>query len=159
ETRHPFVVKLLCSFQDEADVHLVLEHHRCDLSMRIADYTALNKAFPRDLLRFYIAELCAAVAVLHADGIIHRDIKPANILIDTDGHLVLADMGMATEPLPMAAAARAPISPAWVRAGDSVAHVHALEARAGTYYYTAPEILMGWQYGSAVDWWSVGAVM
>ena len=36
-----------------------------------------------------------AVAALHAKKIVHRDIKPDNIFVASDGHLVLADCGLA----------------------------------------------------------------
>ena len=36
-----------------------------------------------------------AVAALHAKKVVHRDIKPDNIFVASDGHLVLADCGLA----------------------------------------------------------------
>ena len=36
-----------------------------------------------------------AVAALHGNGVVHRDIKPDNIFVASDGHLVLADCGLA----------------------------------------------------------------
>jgi serine/threonine protein kinase len=39
--------------------------------------------------------LAEVIDYAHGRGIIHRDIKPANILIDEDGHPVLADFGLA----------------------------------------------------------------
>jgi hypothetical protein len=39
--------------------------------------------------------VAAAVAHLHANGLIHRDIKPTNVLVMEDGSLRLADFGLA----------------------------------------------------------------
>jgi serum/glucocorticoid-regulated kinase 2 len=50
---------------------------------------------PIELARFYMSELVCALEDLHSRGIIHRDIKPANVLLTNDGHVVLADFGMA----------------------------------------------------------------
>lgn len=37
----------------------------------------------------------AALAYAHQQGILHRDIKPSNVLMATDGHIYLADFGLA----------------------------------------------------------------
>lgn len=44
--------------------------------------------------RFYFLETLAALAHLHARNILYRDLKPENIIIDSDGHLRLADYGL-----------------------------------------------------------------
>lgn len=41
------------------------------------------------------AHVCDALAYAHRHGVIHRDIKPANILIDREGHVKVADFGLA----------------------------------------------------------------
>jgi len=48
---------------------------------------------PEEWARFYIAELSLALEAIHSMGYVHRDIKPDNMLLDTGGHLKLADFG------------------------------------------------------------------
>ena len=45
------------------------------------------------LVRFYMAETILALAHLHRVGLIYRDVKPSNILLTSDGHVKLADLG------------------------------------------------------------------
>ena len=78
----------------------------------------------------FLLELCAAVAELHAYGIVHRDIKPQNVMRRADGRIVLIDLGLAKDT--------DDIRP---RDGLSVVSGHAVAV--GTPGYAAPEQLQG----------------
>ncbi len=41
------------------------------------------------------AHVCEALHYAHSHGIIHRDIKPANVIVGYDGHVRVADFGLA----------------------------------------------------------------
>lgn len=43
----------------------------------------------------WFRDVCLSLNVLHDNGCLHRDIKPENILIDAEGHAVIADFGTA----------------------------------------------------------------
>lgn len=89
-------------------------------------------------IRFFAGEILMGLQELHALGLIHRDIKPENVLIDSEGHIKLADFGSATTL-------------------DGSDH----EVVVGTPDYVAPELLNmeGNRVTEKVDLWSLGVVM
>ena len=93
ESNCPFIVKLYYSFQTPENLYMVLDYCPIgDLSYQIE-----MSLMDEDDAKFYIAELILAIEYLHKKDIIYRDLKPENILIDEDGHVKLADFGLAKE--------------------------------------------------------------
>lgn len=54
-----------------------------------------HKALDESTARFYACEVLIMLQKLHEHNVIYRDLKPENILIDVEGHLKLADFGLA----------------------------------------------------------------
>ncbi|KAF9886989.1 hypothetical protein FE257_010605 [Aspergillus nanangensis] len=87
-----------------------------------------------EAVRFWAAELGCALRYIHSQGIIHRDVKPDNVLLDSEGHVHLADFNVASD----------------FRPGKP------LTSKSGTLAYLAPEVYEGGGYYFEVDWWSLG---
>lgn len=131
--RHPFICNLNYAFQDESFYCLVLDFvDSGDLRHHLDRYT-----FTEETVRHWIAEISCAVEYLHEHNIVHRDIKPENVLINSRGHVCLADFNIARELTCKRA----------VVGGVS-----------GTFNYLAPEIYRGLPYTELVDWWALGVV-
>ena len=56
-----------------------------------------HKTFSESRAKLYAAELTLALGALHDADIVYRDLKPENILIDNNGHIRLADFGLAKQ--------------------------------------------------------------
>jgi serine/threonine protein kinase len=95
--RHPYVLKLYFTFQTPLHLYMVSEYcENGDLSYHLEASQFLEEK----LARFLVAELILALEHLHSRDLLYRDLKPENILIDADGHIRLADFGLAKENTP-----------------------------------------------------------
>ena len=88
----PWLVQLHHAWCSAEHVYLVMDYlPGGDLMSLLIKRDVLSEAE----VRFYGAETVLAIAALHALGFAHRDVKPDNLLIDKEGHLKLADLGLA----------------------------------------------------------------
>ncbi|KAH8704946.1 kinase-like domain-containing protein [Talaromyces proteolyticus] len=127
---HPFLCNLRYSFQDMEYIYIVVDlMNGGDLRFHIS-----RKCFTEEAVRFWVAELGCALRYIHLQGIVHRDLKPDNVLLDSQGHVHLADFNVASDFKP----------------GKP------LTSKSGTLAYLAPEVYEGGGYYNEVDWWSLG---
>ncbi|GMF44175.1 unnamed protein product [Phytophthora fragariaefolia] len=135
-TRYPFIVGLHYAFQTAQRLYFVLDY--CP-GGELFYHLSRMKKLPEHMACFYAAEITLALEHLHGLGVVYRDLKPENILLTKDGHIKLADFGLAKEG---------------IRDG-----VNGTNSLCGTPEYLPPEILDRLGHGTAVDWWNLGMVL
>ena len=87
-------------------------------------------------------QLCRALEVAHAEGVIHRDIKPQNIVVDPTGFLKVMDFGIARLANPQQ-------GKGLTEAGTAI----------GTPDYMSPEQLSGLELDPRSDLYAAGVVL
>eukprot|EP01118_Nematostelium_gracile_P013138 TRINITY_DN4926_c0_g2_i2.p2 TRINITY_DN4926_c0_g2~~TRINITY_DN4926_c0_g2_i2.p2 ORF type:complete len:365 (+),score=85.72 TRINITY_DN4926_c0_g2_i2:53-1147(+) len=134
DVNHPFIVRLFNSFQDGGSLFLLMEYVN---GGELFYHLRRRGRFPIDWAQFYAAEIVEAFGYLHSLDIIYRDLKPENLLLDSNGHLKITDFGFAKK----------------VASGDRTWTL------CGTPEYLAPEVILRYGHGKAVDWWSLGILI
>lgn len=90
-------------------------------------------------------QVCKALEFAHAKGVIHRDVKPANVLVSPDGHIKLADFGLAKVKPPD------PV--------DGISFSYS-QLAVGTPDYVAPEqIVLGAEVDARADVYALGVLI
>jgi len=130
--KHPFIVNLFGSFQDDRNLYLLMEY-----IIGGEFFSHLRKAgrFPNEIARFYAAQITTVFEHLHAENILYRDLKPENLLLDREGNCKVTDFGFAKKV------------------------EYRTWTLCGTPEYLAPEIILSKGHGKAVDWWALGILM
>lgn len=90
KVRHPNVVRIFDLGIADDHAYLAMEYfQRGDLRTLIAGGLDGPEALA------HLAEMAAALQVVHAVGVLHRDLKPGNIMLRADNSVALIDFGLA----------------------------------------------------------------
>ena len=170
---HPNLVRFLGAPPMSATNYLVLSFVRQgSLHSLLASSTASSAWYsrPYGVMRC-MRDMAAVLQHIHSCGIVHRDVSARNILVDSDGSMVLADLGLAAQHTPVPPAASTAVS-----AATAAADCHCLEARSRRHTvatptadepspavpvrWTSPEALkQASHYSSKSDVWSLGVAL
>lgn len=131
---HPFVVNLICTFQDDKHLYMLIELVQGGELFSVI-HTETRDGIPNANSRFYAACILESLAHLHHRHITYRDLKPENILIDALGYSVLVDLGFAKIVM------------------DKTYTL------CGTPEYLAPEIILSKGHDKGVDYWAFGVLI
>lgn len=136
EAKHENIIQLLDIVHSDTKLYLVFEFLERDLKKEIENIR--NKKSSIKEIKKYLYQLLSGIHHCHSRRIVHRDLKPQNILINENGTLKIADLGLARSfGVPVRT------------------YTHEIV----TLWYRAPEILLGEKhYSTAVDIWSVGCI-
>lgn len=132
--KHPFVVDLVATFQDERHLFMLIALVQGGELFSVI-HTETRDGIPNGNSRFYAACILESLSHLHRRGIAYRDLKPENILIDSKGYCVLVDLGFAKV------------------VSDKTYTL------CGTPEYLAPEIILSKGHDSGVDYWALGVLI
>lgn len=135
DLQHHSVVELFDVAIMDSSIYMIFEYLDMDLKKLLDKH---KPSFTPKLVKSYMHQMLDAIAFCHMHRILHRDLKPQNLLVDREGHLKLADFGLARSfNLPMRT------------------YTHEVV----TLWYRAPEILLGTKfYATGVDIWSLGCI-
>ena len=132
--RHPHIVDVYGADLFDAQVGIWMELVRGstleDLLRQQGPFSAREAASIGE-------DLCAALAAVHAAGLVHRDVKTQNVMREAGGRIVLMDFG----------------------AGDDARSVEGARGLAGTPVCMAPELFAGSTATPQSDLYSLGVLL
>ena len=134
---HPFLVNMICSFQDNDNLYLVMELLLGgDMRYHINKKAIYNKKKDENQLKFIAGCTLIGLNYIHENKIIHKDIKPENLVYDTNGYIHITDFGI-----------------------SKVFHPENGKENSGTPGYMAPEVLFNKDHDYSVDFFSLGVIL
>ncbi|WCJ33481.1 calcium-dependent protein kinase 32 [Euphorbia peplus] len=134
--KHPNIVTLKDTYEDDSGVHLVME--LCE-GGELFDRIVARGHYTERAAAFVTKTIVEVVQMCHKHGVIHRDLKPENFLFANKKEtaaLKAIDFGLSV----------------FFKPGERFNEI------VGSPYYMAPEVLKR-NYGPEIDVWSAGVIL
>ncbi len=148
--RHESIVPVLSYGEEDGLLYMVQPlMHGGSLAGRLA-----AGPLPFEQVGAYARQLADALDYAHTHGFVHRDVKPSNVLLDAEGHVYLADFGIARvyDPTGSGVAISGDED-------DSLTRLTTIGEIIGTPAYMSPEQFSGQPAGPASDVYSLGVLL
>ncbi|CAH8831240.1 unnamed protein product [Trichobilharzia szidati] len=123
--------------------HFTFRNHVCMtfelLSMNLYELIKRSKfqGFPLQLVRKFAHSILVCLDMLHRNKIIHCDLKPENILLKQQGRSGIKVIDF----------------------GSSCYESQRIYTYIQSRFYRAPEVILGFKYGTPIDMWSFGCIL
>lgn len=135
QLEHEHIVKIYDAFHTDFGPCIAMEFINGDTLQGVSK----NYDLSLGEIASFMAQTLDGLGDAHDGGIVHRDLKPSNILIRTDGHVKLADFGIA--------------------AGFGDSYLGTSVTGVGTLPYMSPEQVRGEELDPRSDIWSMGVIL
>ncbi len=134
---NPFLVNMICSFQDNDNLYLVMDLLLGgDMRFHINKRAVYNRKKDENQLKFVAGCVLLGLNYIHENNLIHKDIKPENLVYDSKGYIHITDFGI-----------------------SKVYHADNGKENSGTPGYMAPEVLFNKDHNFSVDYFSLGVCL
>jgi len=134
---NPFLVNMICSFQDNDNLYLVMDLLLGgDMRYHINKRAIYNRKKDENQLKFIAGCVLIGLNYIHENQIIHKDIKPENLVYDSKGYIHITDFGI-----------------------SKIFHPDNGKENSGTPGYMAPEVLFNKDHTYCVDYFSLGVIL
>jgi eukaryotic-like serine/threonine-protein kinase len=136
QLQHPNIIRIRFVARSGRYVYFAMDLCADSLGARLRRDGPLPEA---EIVRI-TADVLGGLAFAHGRGVIHRDLKPDNILIQSDGHAVITDFGIA-------------------RAISGYVASTGVNMTIGTPQYLSPEQAQGRPLDQRVDFYALGVTL